>query len=546
VERSEALLSGLNLPSMVYSGVRSVVVAEHGVGQSGRSNRWATVPALAVGVVLLAAFAAPLHIESRFSIFPQDEGLLLVYPSLLLHGAVPSRDFESVYGATNLWVIAAAFKLFGTSVVVERAVGIGYRLVILGSVVVIAWRRRGPLAATVAGAVCIVFLAGTLGLAAFAWVGALAFASFALLMVDIGLSGPARGSPLVVGGVAFGCAVGCRLDMGLAIVLALGVVAFLRRESIRWLALGVVVGLVPILVNVVQAGVGAVFRDQVYGPIFVSGPHRRLPLSTLSRQELILLVLTVVVALATVLTGVLGLRRDRHDWGRVSLLVMGVFELGLLPEAFQRTDSLHLALVSCFILPAGVLLPPWGIRRAPFNLMPVLVGVVALVLSYPYFGRTYWSAVGVGKPQPMEYLVTGGGRQVPLASEQDQVNLTALLHAVDMRAKPGQRIFVGPRDLRTANYEDTFIYFLLPQLVPGSHYLEMNPGIANGTNSRLASDLSRDDFLILTSRYDNGAGLSSAVAHGGTAPNSIVKTQFTPVGTFGAWTLFERNPASRT
>ena len=69
-----------------------------------------------------------------------------------------------------------------------------------------------------------------------------------------------------------------------------------------------------------------------------------------------------------------------------------------------------------------------------------------------------------------------------MASEADKLALSTILHQVDSRAHPGQRVFVGPLDLRTANYNDTFIYFLLPNLTPGSYYLEMDPGVANGKN----------------------------------------------------------------
>jgi hypothetical protein len=40
------------------------------------------------------------------------------------HGAVPYRDFETFYGPGNSYLTAAAFKLFGSSLTTERAVGL--------------------------------------------------------------------------------------------------------------------------------------------------------------------------------------------------------------------------------------------------------------------------------------------------------------------------------------------------------------------------------------------------------------------------------------
>lgn len=498
--------------------------------------------AIGIGAVLAVAFIAPIHGELRYSVFPQDEGLLLVYPTMILQGAAPNHTFQSVYGVTDLWIIAAAFKLVGYSVTVERAVGIAYRAVILGSLVVLGWRHRGPLAAAVAGAICIVLLAGTLGLAAFAWMCALSFVAFAFLLLDLGLDHEMRRLPVAIAGACFGLAVGARLDMALGVLLVVVALLVYRRTCWRWLLLGIAVGLVPLVVNVIQAGPGAVIRDQLIEPIFVSGPARRLPLSNLSWEELALLVLCVVVAVCCVVVGIVLARRSRDEWTPVLLLTLGAFELGLLPQAFQRSDSLHIALVGCFVLPAAVLLPVWLLPGAvaKFNLVLVAFGIVVLALAAPYYWRIYWSAARPGAVQDHVHLVSNDGRSVPVASAQDQKDLIAVLHELEARARPGQRIFVGPLDLRTADYNDTFIYFLLPHLTPGSYYLEMDPGVANGKTSQLATDLGRDDFLILTSQYDYLVDPDPATRFGSNVPNEIVRRDFDAIETRGWWTLYQR------
>ncbi len=56
---------------------------------------------------------------SRF-VNPFDEGLILVGSDRVLSGAVPYRDFYAIYGPAQFYVLAALFKLFGPSVLVER------------------------------------------------------------------------------------------------------------------------------------------------------------------------------------------------------------------------------------------------------------------------------------------------------------------------------------------------------------------------------------------------------------------------------------------
>ena len=84
-----------------------------------------------------------------------DEGGLVAYPSLILEGMVPGRDFETFYGPGGQYVVAAAFDLFGPSLNVERAVGLLYRLVIVLAIFVFVLPARvvvamlGSLAAAV-------------------------------------------------------------------------------------------------------------------------------------------------------------------------------------------------------------------------------------------------------------------------------------------------------------------------------------------------------------------------------------------------------------
>jgi len=197
------------------------------------------------------------------------------------------------------------------------------------------------------------------------------------------------------------------------------------------------------------------------------------------------------------------------------------------------------------VLPSGVLIPlPLSVKwpdRVTSSGPPVLLGVVVLALAGPGFADTYWSAATSSRSAP-EPQATNDGRSVILGSEADAMDLAPILQYLDRLAGPGDRLFVGPSDLRTANYNDTFIYFLTPRLVPGSYYLEMNPGVANAANSRLPADLRGDQFLILSNRWNKLPGQVTTPAHGPDLPNQIVASEFEPIRTSGPWTLYRRSP----
>src|ERR1035437_8655696 len=104
-----------------------------GVTAESRQGEFPTVLGWVCIAVLILGLILPLRSELRAAASAQDEGLLLVYPSQMLHGAVPNHSFESVYGAASLWAVAGAFKLFGSSVTTERLVGLLYWVILAGS-----------------------------------------------------------------------------------------------------------------------------------------------------------------------------------------------------------------------------------------------------------------------------------------------------------------------------------------------------------------------------------------------------------------------------
>ncbi|MHB8449950.1 MAG: hypothetical protein ACYDAQ_05810 [Mycobacteriales bacterium] len=102
-------------------------------------------------LVVALAVLLPVRTEFRAPVSPQDEGLLLVYPSQILRGAVPNRSFESVYGEASLLAAAGAFEVGGYSVAAERSVGLFYEVLPVGALAMLVGRRRGPWLGCLAG-----------------------------------------------------------------------------------------------------------------------------------------------------------------------------------------------------------------------------------------------------------------------------------------------------------------------------------------------------------------------------------------------------------
>lgn len=102
---------------------------------------------------------------------------------------------------------------------------------------------------------------------------------------------------------------------------------------------------------------------------------------------------------------------------------------------------------------------------------------------------------------------------------------------------PGDKVFVGPSDLRLAIANDTFLYYLRPKLIPASRYLEMNPGCANRPGSGLAEQIAKADWIILDTGFDYAMEPSTARIPGPSAPNDVVQNHFCKLSQHDPWVL---------
>jgi hypothetical protein len=137
-------------------------------------------------------------------------------------------------------------------------------------------------------------------------------------------------------------------------------------------------------------------------------------------------------------------------------------------------------------------------------------------------------------------------RSFPMESLTVARETGELLETITGLASAGQRLFVGPADLRRTNYNDTFLYHLLPQLKPATYFLEMNPLSANRPGSRLSADLLSADWLILDHRLDEWNEPNESSRFGPDAPNQVVQSNFELHSQRGTYDIYrKKDPGSR-
>jgi len=493
---------------------------------------------------------------------PMEEGFMLVFPELVLEGQVPNLDFLHLYGPGSLWALAGVFKVFGTTLATERAVGLLQQLGVVFGIFALL-RPWGRWVAAAGGAMAAVILVPTIGLTALAWTGGLALGLWAL---NCALVGPARRRRmLVVSGLLAGAALLYRPDLLVAIGLSAAVLwgGLERGERMR-LAAAFAVGVSPYVLHVAMAGFGNVVEGLILQPVFelragrslpfppswshfdgflqragaLIEPSWPLPAPPTPAQLSLWLGLLIATNAALVFMGVRAARR-----GNRRLLALALFSVGLLPQAIQRADSTHLAWVSCVplgLLPAAVIeaqrawRPRWGALQAGAAAAAVPV-VATLVLAPTFVWGVY--ADYVGRSFGLSEIESGTMRRGDRVFHYGRLDAVAavndLLPDVERITQPGDSLFVGTGDLRKTPYSEAFLYYLLPELDPATRYIEMDPGIANAEDSGLAEELRHADVVILSSIRDDWDEPNDSRTFGPNEPNEVIKDEFCLVNSYG-------------
>ncbi len=89
-----------------------------------------------VVVFLLSLFALIVGMSLHPNAY--DEGIVLTGSMRVAAGQVPHRDFYSIYGPAQFYILAVLFKFFGQTLLIERALDLFYRALLVASVYVIA------------------------------------------------------------------------------------------------------------------------------------------------------------------------------------------------------------------------------------------------------------------------------------------------------------------------------------------------------------------------------------------------------------------------
>jgi len=529
--------------------------------------RQAILVAITAAVLLL-----PIPRLLRSPATSMEEGSLVQYSTMVMNGSVPTKTFWSEYGPLNSYVPAAVFSVTGPSLLVERLVGLAYRLLLLVGLyrLLRPHSRRGAYLGVVIAWILLV----PWGAMAYAWIGGLgcvlAGLSFISECIDETPSS-FRDRRLLLAGLLLGLGLSFRPDMILLVAAPSAVLLWRRRRDLYRCLAGAAIGLLPLLYLVLTAGLANAFRNLVTDPVIHLRAGRGLPVPpnphyaaefftrvkaylnvvlgqqqwggplSLQVAELFwLLIFAAVIAVASVLG-----RRGIRDRRWLTVVLVNVI---ILTNLLQRADVSHMRLVGVVVLATTPTALAYLFRRQIQRtevfvaLSAALTAIIVLQAAPDIIGAPYanlLSVRGMFASSPYTTL-TNDHRSIITNSNVETLEMKVALNLVSTHSHPGQRLFEGPTDLRFTNDNEPWFYWLSPKLVPASYYLEMNPGIANTPWSGLEREIDHADVLVLSNRFAGFSEPNASRIPGFNGPNLIVEHNFCVVG-HDAWYVVLRH-----
>lgn len=499
------------LPGSAPSGAFSMVSRATDAGWSALTGRL-PLPLTVIAWGVLILFVALVFLARLAGgTLMLDEGFLLTYPWLMIHGMLPYRDFWAGYPPGGYAVLALVFRIFGESQVIERVTGAVFWVAIIllvNRMLTGSWFRFSLLGApTVA---TLLFFGGS---QPFALVMSIPFLLAGLWFV--------RRPPLAA--LFFLIAALFRWEAGVIGVIALSLHTVLlslnaRRLCLRDFLTGSVLLLVALALaaTVLQAMSGGRAIDQFVVYQIVTGqPGRTLALVP-PTYKATLLPLALLVLLGPPIMGLVA-------WLRRSPFLVAT-NLALMGDALQflhRADSFHLTFAAVVIVPwllyslAELFAPSTrqevrraaGVRSGRIR-WDVWAGATVLVIGL-YIGgyislrfaygaaRTVRSVAAHGVP----YTVHLGSRTIVANYPIEAQDTAAVARYLTRYAAPRERIFVGLTDNRRTMDNPMALYFVLDRR-PCSEYVEFEPGLesASGVQRQIIGSLAGCSWVVLWKR----------------------------------------------
>ena len=458
--------------------------------------------------LILSIASAVCHVpvlHMRLNVY--DEGIVLAGADRVLQGDVPYRDFWSMYPPGQFYTLAFLFKLFGTSVLVERIYDLAIRslLALCGFLVT---RKLGlSTGAAVAGwAMALVWTAST-WFAAYPVYVALALIWMSLLLYLHYLENK-QARWLFCSGLVMALGAAFRHDLGGMAALVL-LVALVLEKAIgtegRWRSLGAYLGGalsagLPVVIYLIAAvGVGPLVDQLIVTPADVMPRYRWLPYPAFSFDALAFYLFPLTLGLGLGLSLVLIVRKKERDRFTYGLFVLSLTGLLFLNQVRVRSDEIHLfpaAMAGMLVLPGLVSFVLSSSSKAAKALALVLV----LTASALFVGRAGdWIESLSGD----DFVLSRRSAMGRAGFARMDPELKDVVSFIEDHTAENEAIYVGVKNHDQFTINDVIVPFVAGRPY-ATRYHELHPGVTTtlGVQQEIVQELETAPVGLIVLRED--------------------------------------------
>lgn len=504
-----------------------------------------------------------------------DEGIVLVGGSRVANGDVIHRDFYSLYGPAQYYIVAGLFKVFGESVLVERLWDTAVRSVVSVLIYWICIFTSGRRLALLAALMCIPWLAAFRSYGYPVFPALCASLGSLLCMVPV-LQGRTEPRFRFASGLCAGLAFLFRYDTGVVVAAVVGGTAAVAavgslRPFTRWPAgmmrasavflAGVATVAMPLAIAYVALDVvpGFIF-DFIRFPAANYAATRSLPFPGLRAIWAVPMEVSVYVPLVTCFAAIIAAPWRAAATAHRKLLVLIVLTtLALYTKGLVRVSALHMAMgIICSFAMLATLLASWPLSRLlprtliTIALLATLSATYAAIVSAGRTATDNWAWAFATEPpstsEPGLVAYNGRCRETPgPTSVRCFRALQEDLEAIDYlraNAPAGTRLFVGTGRHDKIFVNDLALYFEA-HMQPVTHWHQFDPGLQ--TSAPIQKDIIREldaqkpPYIVIDSRFDgvlepNKSALSSGI----TILDQYIATKYERAQSFGQIVVWKR------
>jgi 4-amino-4-deoxy-L-arabinose transferase-like glycosyltransferase len=514
-----------------------------------------------------------------------DEGIILFGARRVMDGDLIHRDFYSNYGPGQFYILAALFKLFSPSILVERLWDSFIRSFSVAVIfLIVAQSTRSILAALATAAACMVWFE-SFGFYGYPVFPALAAVLTGLLCLLSAFNARRSVWSSLAAGACVGVAFLFRYDIGIftAVVMGalLGLHAAVQPSSagrrvrniascVGLFAAGFAFVAVPLIGAFIAHGaIGDLVFDIVTYPSEYYYNTRSLPLPGLRQvaDNPAAGVVYLPLVLAAAVSGTLALvhrNRQSHDegsaavtglWAQIALIALTLlyFAKGFVRVSpIQMSMAVVTALVLTGIATAKLEAQRGARRTGLFSAFGLAAGITLGLFAHNAreAGRNF-RAIVMDAAQPTHGLpaqpirtscrtLTGIQRLACFSIDQDHLRALEFLQA---HTRPGEFVYVGLGRHDKVFINDVALYFLA-DLRSATKWHQFDPGLQ--TSARIQREMidelkrNRPSYVVLESQWDgvlepNASAQSSGIV----LLDDYIRRNFHLVATFGAVSVLD-------